>query len=198
MRTVRTKVYKFNELTEAAKEKAIEQHRNQGIDYGWHAENRQTLEAFADLLPISISNRRFDNISFSIHGDIEDLKGFRLASYLWNNYGSDIFKPKQYWICNGHKNCVGLDAKKRESKIFFTWDNCPLTGYCMDCAILEPLAKFMLRPDLNTTFEDIASDCLNAWSSACERDIEDANSDRAIAEEIEANEYEFQADGTRF
>ena len=57
MRTVRTKVYKFNELNEAAKERAIEQYRNsEPIDFDWCWE--QTKE---DAEQIGLSIKSLDD-----------------------------------------------------------------------------------------------------------------------------------------
>lgn len=48
MRTIRTKVYQFNELTEQAKQKAIEKNRDINVDYDWYSytidEMKSTLQ----------------------------------------------------------------------------------------------------------------------------------------------------------
>ena len=36
MRTIRTKVYKFDELSEQAKQVAIEEHRDINVDWDWY------------------------------------------------------------------------------------------------------------------------------------------------------------------
>jgi hypothetical protein len=43
---------------------------------------------------------------------------------------------------------------------------------------------------------DVFADALHDWAKAFERDIDHWGSEEAIREDIEANEYEFNANGT--
>ena len=105
MRTIETILYSFEELSEGAKQKAIEDWRNNTQEYEWSSENRDTLEKFADIFPIRIRNWSYGGSGEGVHfeftadGEIEELSGQRLATYIWNNYRNEIYTPKQYWIC---------------------------------------------------------------------------------------------------
>lgn len=189
MRTVRTKVFKFDELTPEAQKKAIDYLR---LDHNpWQHENFRALEEFCKIFPARI-DRRGDLI---YTGDVE-LKGYRLATYIRNNYGRYIFKPKQYWICDGRPNTVGANSKHRDSKIFVTEDGCPLTGFWMDNEILKPIFDFLRNPSVQTDFEDLIIECSRAYDRASEKDFEFQTSDEQTIETIKENEYEFLKDGS--
>lgn len=212
MRTINVKLFNFSELSEEAKVKACEEYRNRGYEPVWTAENRQTLEAFEKIFPINVTNwsygGRGEGVSFSIIGEhIEEVSGQRLATYLWNNYARDLFKGK-YYGCVEVKKLVKhkrvKNPKDYKNGNFFnpyysaiTLDNsCVLTGYYLDNEILDPIYEFLDNPTKGTTFEDLLNDCFNAWIKACNDDVESQNTDEYIGEHMEANDYEFEEDGT--
>lgn len=102
MRTKTITLYKFNELSDGAQAKAIEEWRT--ADKGPPAHNDEmsdTIEAFANVFPVSVrrwcyGGDRNDGVDFSMNcnDDVEELKGPRLATYIWNNYKSKLFKGK--------------------------------------------------------------------------------------------------------
>lgn len=203
MKTIELKIYSFDELSEEAKEVAIENYRNNNTEVFWASENRDTMEKFAELFPIKVTHWEYggrgEGVDFHFTADdtIEELSGTRLATYIWNNYRNEIYKPKQYWICQGHHNAVGMNAKHRNSKIFLDRFGCPLTGYCMDDDIIAPLFDFMDKPT-NQNFKELLEDCFDEWIKACNTDIEWQNSDEYITEELVNNGYEFEEDGTKY
>ena len=73
---------------------------------------------------------------------------------------------------------------------------------CYDDNMLEPLYKFMEqynhKQDQHTTIEDLFTECFEALRITLEREEEYLNSDEAIIETIEANDYEFLATGKLF
>lgn len=218
MKTIELKLYSFNELSDEAKGQAIERYRNNIHDYAWTGENKDTLEKFAEIFPIKITDwsygGRGEGVSFYFteSDEIENMSGLRLAKYLWNNYKTDIFKPK--WRDMGklgltdnpirHKrvkskqitnNCPnkGKYSNSYYSAIFTdTW--CQLTGYYMDNEILDEIYKYIDKPD-SRTFRDLLEDCFDNWVKACNADIEYQNSDEYISEHLEVNEYEFTENG---
>ena len=177
MRTIEIKVYTFSELSETSKQKAIEDHRP--TENAWAGVNVNSLKEFEKL---------FNSPDY-------DIQGQRLATWFWNNYKSELYKPKQYWICNGTPNCVGANAKYRNSKIFVSETQCPLTGYYMDSEILAPIYEFIRKPAKGTTFENLMHECRQAWEIACMKDFDFQCEDEQVIETIEANEYEFTEEG---
>jgi hypothetical protein len=203
MKTKTINVYSFDELSNSAKSKAIDNWRNNNYESGsfWASENRQSMEKFAELFPIKIIDwsygGRGEGVYFRFTDDynLGEMSGLRLAKFIWNNYKSDIYTYKYYSICNGRKNCVGIGSKSRHSKIQLEEFGCPFTGFYMDNEILAPLFDFMRKPSKNTTFKDLLDECFEAWIKACNDDTESQNSDESITETIQANEYEFDESG---
>ena len=213
MRTIRTKIYKFSELSKEAQQAAIENYRSQNSEIFWADENRETLEAFEKVFPVNIKNwsygGRGEGVYFEMTCDdaIEELKGQRLATYIWNNYRSEIYskkfyngtirtKPNKYHETN--PSAPEFTTWHRYSKIQIEAYNCPLTGYCMDNEILDPIYKFLNKPEPHTNFKDLMEECFDSWIKACNADIEYQNSDETIKETIEANDYEFTREGKQF
>ena len=209
MRIKETKVYPFDELSDDAKQKAIDRYRYKNNDLFWDDENRETLNAFERVFPIKIKDWEYgyrNYISFEMtveHDEIEELTGWRLVSYLWNNYRTDLYKGRYYNVKANHpvrhkrvtsktfKN--GNTHNAYRSAVFFE-NSCPLTGYCMDDDILEDIYKYINKPD-GRTFKELLNDCLYNWIKACNADVEYQNSDEFITEEIKNREYEFDECG---
>lgn len=197
MRQKTINVYKFDELPDRAKEHVINKWR-ENSNYAWASENLDTLKAFESIFPIraidwAYGDRNFIFFQFTADADTENLTGHRLSTYLWNNYREYIYKGKYFSTSGHYDEKKGYHYKSRHSRIILD-SCCPLTGYCIDDDILEPVFKFMKKPD-DRNFYDLMDDCLQAWISACNLDFEYQNSDAAIIETIEINEYEFYENG---
>ena len=189
MRVITKTVYDFDELNEAAKQRAIENQRK-SFYYFWSDENIATLKAFGEIFPIKIidweyGDKNFVNFEMQCTYEIERLSGVRLLSYITNNYYNSLWKGKYY------SNGINLS---RHSKIIME-NSCTLTGYHMDDAILKPIYDFMKNPTDCTDFEDLMEECLYSWVHACRDDYEHAVSDEGIIESIKCNEYEFDENG---
>lgn len=219
MRTVEIKLFKFSELNEAAKQKAIENHR-EGMDYCWSYENHETIKKFCEIfdlrgLDFEYGYRDFVSVSFNHLDDgLRELSGPRLIGKLWTIGKNEIW-TKKYLKSSGvteirpkyHKMRKITEIKGGPNKgkfyaayysnIQYTSD-CPLTGYCMDYAILKPIFDYLEKPNMNTTFEGLMEDCLQSWLKSCSEDYEYHFSDEYIAEEIEENEYEFTEEGEKY
>lgn len=203
-RTVRTKVYKFNELSPEAKEKAIEEVRRRGIDTGYlYDEACETVKSFHEIFGTKEGRKSWLDIKTShLDDNLMNLKGLRLRTYIVNNYWGDIHKGKYYSTPGHYDENNKYHYKFRHSKCTFE-RSCPLTGICWDMSILAPIYDFIdwkLRPDYNTymDFETLMNDCLNSLEKDLENEVEYRNSDEAITEDIEAKDYEFTRNGKIF
>ncbi len=206
MRTIRTKVYKFNELSEQAKEVAINNYRNNSdYNYIYSEEVTSSVKAVIELFNLK-TGRTYDDIRTG-HIDAEylELKGVRLYKYLVNNFYNDLFKPKyiksinrkltgKQFIFKVAKDYKGEEYTQIYSKNFK--DNSGiLTGMMYDNEILQPVYDFLKKIESSTSLEDIYRDIEGAISKAY-NDVEKwVNSEDFISEEIEANEYEFTREG---
>jgi Fe-S cluster biosynthesis and repair protein YggX len=211
MRTITTTVYSFNELSEDAKETAIQEFRNEGVDasHYWD-EAHDSVKKFHNVIGTREGvNSWLDINTGHIEDDILNLSGLRLRTYLINNFeelfyerkyrrhgASTINEPKRHRLISRiGKDCNGLFYPVYRSN-FLTESCCPLTGVCYDENLLDPFKKFIKEPD-NSTFEDLLNEAMESLRISLENEEEYRNSDEAITEDIEANEYEFTEDGNR-
>ena len=214
MRIEETRVYKFEELTDDAKQNAVGQFAGHDELYCWSTENTDTLKAFCEMFCIDSPNFQYgfcnafiDTVKYNTENDIAELTGVRLLKYLINVFWDDVYKP-QFKGSMGHhtkhKRTKNITAKttKNEYSVYYSaifYDACcPLTGYGMDYDILQPLLDFMQCPDKHSTIDDIINACLSSWLSACSAEYEYAYSTEAITETIESGDYEFTENGIIF
>ena len=191
MRTETINIYKFNELSEKAQEKAIQYFRglNYESGYAWENENQDTLKIFLELFSAELTRHGNVKTNFD-HG----LTGLRLKKWIINNFWTDIYKPKYYSKYSKAEN----KYKSRYSRIQWEWNNCSLTGYCIDNDTIKPLIDYINTPG-NDSYEinDILTWCYESWERAIERDREFQDSDEYIIDEIENScSHEFYEDGT--
>ena len=148
MRTIEVKLYKFEELSEKAKENAISEHRSRGsIDMEWcYSEAHETVKKFCEVFGVVMGlDSWLDVRTGHIDDDILELSGLRLRKYIINNYFDDIYGGKYFSLwsktdINPHFREGGHapkgKLKGRHSKVMFTRD-CPFTGVCYDYDILN-------------------------------------------------------------
>jgi hypothetical protein len=213
MREQKVKVFKINELSEEAKQAAYQKWYDRDHYYFWSDENAQSLKEFEKIFPVKISNWNYDRYSYDYHlemtterDEINNISGWRLAKYIWNNYRNDIFKPK-YLKSLSEKDKL-IEHRRVKSKFYENtkvWGNtyysglnkdtsCVLTGYYMDNEILDPVYKFLEKPD-ETTFEDLMRDCAESFFKACVTDHAWSLSMEYFVDEAENNDWEYTEDG---
>jgi hypothetical protein len=214
MRTKTIKIFKLSELSEKAKETA---HENwlRNWENTWADENRETLEAFAKVFPVTITDwsygGRGEGVGFRMDVDeeVEELRGQRLANYIWNNYRNELFKGKYYRHVEPRNEPIAhpkltrskLSGGPNKGKYFQAYHgitlehSCVLTGYCMDDVILGPVYEFLDKPDEAVTFRELLENCFDKWVRACNEDSENAQSMETFEADAEANEWEFDQYG---
>ena len=207
------KIYSFSELSEEAKESVINKWREQSWDYTpfYVEEANESFEKFAEIFNITWYQIDYiepyrNQYQIKIDSDILSLSGQRLATYIWNNYRSDLFKGKYYgrlseYDKDGNKIVVskehpaGQRHVRRYSKCQFTTD-CVMTGCYYDNEVLAPIYRHMdYFKNFKYDFKTLLDDCIYSLCHAVQQEDEYQNSEEAIIETIEANEYEFTEDG---
>ena len=174
MRTIKVNLFPFAELGEKAQAKALDEFRDR--EFPWYDDAKATMNGFAELFPAKITSwelgyGRGTHISHEItDGDLEALKGVRLYKWIANN-----IEAKYY-------NQGAQDG------------DCPITGMCYDCDILDPLVDFMKKPD-EKDLDELLKDCFTGLHDIVSKDVLHEGTDEATKEFIEANEYEFTEDG---
>lgn len=219
MRTVRTKIYQFNELNDNAKQVAIEKERENLCTAFAYDEAHNTVIKFNELFNLKNgSNSWLDCYTSNIDDDILELKGFRLHKYILNNYGSFLFNKK--YLKSGQNRTDKpsfthpmMEVKKisqgKNKGLYyvsyysnFKKDNsCVLTGVYFDDEMLQPIYDFLEKRDFKNctiTFYHLLNNCFEAIEKTIEREIEYMNTDEYLIENIESNEYEFTENGNLF
>ena len=177
-RTLEITVYKLDELDEAMQQRVIQSWRD-GDHFFWEDEWRDSLHAFAKIAPIKVRDWSvgyggtyvtFDMDQDDNYGDgIAEMSGVRAWKWLVNNGWAKI--------------AAGQD--------------CPFTGYCGDENLLDAIRTAIGNPASDCPpLRDIFKEALDDWAKAFERDLDYWHSEEAIREDIEANDYEFNANGT--
>jgi hypothetical protein len=206
MRTIRTKVYKFNELTQQGKDKAIERYRNNNADDIQTSSDEiiDSAKAAAELFNLKFGREYTDIRTGHIDDNILELSGIRLYKYILNHYYISLFTPKyirsidrpvkwKAFICKVHKGQSG-----EYTQIFSKLErdnSCVLTGVSYDNDILQPVYDFLSYPNKATTFSDLITDIEHAIGKTFQAVEEWMNSREYIIETIVNNEYEFTIDG---
>lgn len=231
MRTITPKpftVYEFDELSDEAKQKAIKGQRNfeMETENPWADEWRNTMHKIEELFDIEVDFDSYNRHSISWrkwwskeYGE-EQLKltGNRALSFLWNNYGRDIYKGK-YYSCHDRWENGKYHYVSRRSKCTLVSGDCPLTGVCYDNDALAPMWRFLEGKDDDPktdslcskffsgfkthifkyrTVQDIIEDCVDSLCDAWDKENEYRMSDEGLVESIKSNGYEYYEDGTLY
>lgn len=214
-RTIQTTVYSFSELSDEAKQNAINNYRDNQDFSHIYCEAYESVKVFNEIFGTKEGYNSWLDIRTSmINDDILMLSGVRLQTYIWNNYGSKLWKRKYLKhgkLSENHKqyhrmrnqsqiksNCAnkGLWSISYYSNV--QRDNsCVLTGVCYDDDLLQPIYDFLKTPqkDNFVSFEDLINDCSESLRVALKMEEEAMQTDDYIIDEIDANEYEFTEDG---
>lgn len=190
--TTTTTVYKFDELSEGAKEKAIEDARIFEADYRLD-EIVDCMKSAMDKMGITINDYSINidgsgYINLSVVDD--DLEGVRAYRYIVNNFFSEVNKKKLYYKEWEKRRMSNLDRKG--------WmDDCPFTGVCYDYGVKSAWEDFCAelkqgeRPTVRDFLDELESHYLDMQAKEYYGFDEDA-----ARELSEANEYEYLEDGT--
>lgn len=198
MRTIRTKVYKFNELSESAQEKAIEKLADINTDYDWW---ESTYEDFKELcktlsIDVDLKNTFFNGFysqgsgsSFTADIDVcECLKAIKNEK--WKEYAPkenlSFYKVTDNMLRLCHLCTCDIQPTNRESSVRINFDSDTYGTHTNIDSVITEIEDF---------FEDVANTLNNWLFSQLQTEYEYQTSKEAIIETIEANEYEFTADG---
>lgn len=206
------KLYTLDQLSDGARKKAIREFLDTREEYFWQDDNKNSLEKFAELFDIQLTGYfcgdRGEGVNYksSYSSEIEELTGVRLSTWLYNNIGKKIFKPKYYRLDLNKKvkhNRIKCEFNKRTGNYFVGYysaitkvNSCPLTGYCIDDDLLKPIYEFLKKPDNNVNLLDLLNNCFDEWVKAVNADVEYQNSDEFAIQELEDQGWLFTIDGT--
>ncbi len=209
--TTTTTLYSFNELSDKAKQTAIEDYSSRWHEYAWSDDYVKTLETFASQFPVRIRDYQVSPyadsyISLAFTDDEhEDMCGARLRAHLLTHYFDALYEGKYYGklvdtypdgtkIEKSKEYPIGKRHVKRHSKVMF--DKANPTGFCADYDVRKPIYEFLANGnDTTTTFGELMYSCASALKMAWCADMAYQDSAEYLAEELIANDYEFTSDG---
>ena len=192
--TIKTDVYKFDELSDEAKEKFIEEQRDFEAEF-WADEMCDCMKRAMEWMNINIDDYQFDctgsgYINLSVDDEAEDLEGVRAYAWIVNNCFADVNKSKTFW--------KGLSKSRKSNIESKDWmDNCPFSGVIYDFAVKDAWEEWCaelkngFEPSVRDFLDKLENQYLNEWSEEYDGFNEDEARDIA-----EANNFEFLEDGT--
>ena len=171
MRIVKTKVYKFNELSDAAKQKALEKLYDINVEFDWWD------SVYDDANTIGCKIKGFD-IDRRCYCELKCEDAHETARLIIENHGEacDTYKLAAEYLKDHDKI---IDEAERDE----------------DGELSDEYTVDKLLDELNAEFERALGE---EYLSMLRKEYEYLTSEEAIIKTIEANEYEFTKDGKMF
>lgn len=193
MRTeiIERKLYKFEELSEEAKDKAIEKLYDINIDYDWWDSDFYDFKEIGKIMGIKITNIYFSG--FSYQGDGACFEG----EYFYNK--GCLKELKEYAPTDEKLHQIAKDLQLIQKDAFYH-----LYAYVKHRGHYnhEMCTEIDVRNDVNELtneqdeqIKDALRDFMRWIYRQLEKQYEYLTSEEAIKETIEANEYEFTDNG---
>lgn len=171
MKTIEIKVYQFSELSDDAKQKAIEECSNYNVDYEWWD------YTYEDAKTIGLKITEFD-LDRNRHCNGEfNLSASEVAQNIFNEHG---------------ESC---ETYKTAKKFMAEWQ--PIFADYMD-EFHEYYESPESEEQMEAIEDEFLQSILEDYSIMLQKEYEYLTSDEAIIETIEANEYEFLETGKRY
>ena len=196
MRTIKTKVYKFSELSDEAKEKAVERWNQDGPFEGWWEFVEEDAKNIGALMGITVDKLYFSG--FWSQGDGACFEG----SYEYVKGGAKAVKDETggtdkdlLAIAYGlqdvqRRNFYALSASVKQSGHY-----CHEFCTQIDVADNRDNAPWQVSDETEEAIKDLLRDFMRWIYRNLEKEYEYQTSFEAVAETIEANEYEFTEAG---
>jgi hypothetical protein len=175
MRTVRTKVYSFNELSEESQAKAIELNSIINISFDWW------IQTYEDVENIGLKITSFD-LDRNKHADGKFIdSSYNCANLIVKNHGENCktYKLAKQYIIEWDE-AIKLHSDGINTNIVMEGKESDFDYYLYDRE-----AQFL-------------KDILNTYADILQSECEYLQSEEAIKETIVLNEYEFLKDGSNY
>lgn len=198
-RTVTITAYAFSELSDKAKERAIEDYRN-AVGYAWADDALASIKALAAHFGGKVKDYEIDWWSAARSHMTFDMPDA-------DNVGNDNL-PDSIQRSIGHSDATDDDVKAAyekwlEAKIATLGDfnpitlkghgSCVLTGYSADEDAIDGLRQAWHKGERD--LDKLMQAAFDSWMEAAEADYEAQYEEATFAEHCDANEYEFDEDG---
>jgi len=193
--TIEVTYYKFDELSEAAKEHAIEKLSDINVDFEWHDFTIDDIKTIGKIIGIDIDNVYFSGFSsqgdgacFEGHyaykkGSLKEIKEYAPKDETLHTITESLFKLQA-------KNFFKLTASVKHSGHYYH-ENCTI----IDVSYYDYNDNDRLTDSIEQDLKELLRDFMRWSYRLLEKDYEYLTSEEAIKETILANEYEFDENG---
>jgi len=143
-----------------------------------------------------VRNNWHDLGDFSVQEAIDSFTAFCRYFDADSDYAVSIVPDRGEYLTASIKNddIAGLSGARLFKYIQAHYRDfskcCPFTGVCYDDFLLDPIRKFMKKPD-SRTLQDLLDDCLHNLLITLHKEGEYIYSDDGIYDMCQSNEYEF-------
>lgn len=194
MRTIRIKLYKFNELSESAKQKAIESLYNINTGYEWY---KYTTEAFKENKDFfDITNTYFSGFSSQGDGAMFEYSGINtdfvnkiIDSLSLPNWKKKVLKHYIYVSGDGKQRGHYYHENSCSHNINIESNNG--AQYYRNIELLIDSVSSTIEDAIIEKYKELAKELYRTL----EKEYDYLTSEEAIIETIEVNDYEFTQDG---
>ena len=197
MQTIERQIFRYDELSEQAQQMAIESLRERISGTIMESDSyyyRNTLDKIENIFRVKVYDWSVDECNYYFRFEFTNIdeetenESRLLLRYLNNNVLPCIDNRKRYYT-------KGYTASRRSKIMFANEYDCCITGAWTDSAIDDALnnIKRSLKNHLNA--REFVNDMITAFFRYWQEDYKYSCSDECIAEDIEANDYEFFEDG---
>ena len=180
MREITVKAYKFDELSEAAKKRALNAFRDINVEFDWWTYGAyDTIRTAGRLLGLDIDRINFDMYLYCIFdADYEYARGASAAVCKEFPQNTDLHK-------------IASELQALQKRHFYSLSCAVTKGRSMNRYECFRFCEDYECEELGDIIDDFAH-----WARVLLRDeYEYLTSDEVVQEAIEANEYEFTEDG---
>ena len=213
MRTEEVKVYKYEELSESAQEKAREWYREGNLDYDWWDCVYEDAERIGNLMgiefdqkPIKLMNGSFryePKIYFSGFWSQGDGACFE-GSYSYKK--GSVKAVKDYAPMDKELHRIAEQLRDIQRKNFYqltaTVTHRGMYSHSrsttIDVGRFKDYDEVEMTSDAEETVSELLRDFMDWIYEQLEKEFDWLNSDEAVEESIITNEYDFLEDGSRW
>lgn len=196
MRIVETKVYKYEELSDSAKERAREWYMEDGLGYDWWDNCYEDFCRVAEILGIEISYRQGRGAEIYFTGFYCQGSGSSFVGTYRYAKGA-VGKIKEYAPKDEelHRIAYGLQAVQRQHFYRLEAKISSHRDYMITVEVYDRDDHWKNIGDAEDEVRDLMND-FNDWMfKRLQDEYEYLTSDEVVEESIIANEYEFDEDG---
>ena len=193
-RPVLNYVYKFDELSESAKQKAIDDYRQDGFDHDWWDAVYEDAKQIGEVIGIEIDNIYFSG--FSSQGDGACFEG----KYAYAKGSAKEIKDHAPQDEELHR--IARDLQKLQKKNFYSLSaKVKQSGhysheYCTEIEVYDNLNSYGdVTIETEKALSELLRDFMRWIYKQLEQDWDYLSSDEQIIETIQANEWEFDENG---